>query len=178
MARKKQDMVTSVFRNPLDAQSAHDRVSMLGYTRDEVNVLMADSTRAKYFPHREESAEKTGNQGLEGTAVGGAVGTAVGATLAAVAAIGSSIMIPGLGLIIAGPITALLAGAGAGALAGGLVGGLIGLGIPESNAKAYEQALREGGVVLGVHPHSTDDAAKIKRIFEDHHGENVITYSC
>ena len=105
--------------------------------------------------------------------IGGAIGTAVGATLAAVAAIGTSIMVPGLGLIVAGPLAAALAGAGAGAVTGGLIGALVGMGIPESNAQAYEEALRQGGVVIGVVPHNDEDSKRIKEDFQNLHGENV-----
>ena len=172
MSQKKDNpMVVGVFRNPLDAQVAHDRVMSLGYARDEINVLMADNTRSKFFA--QENRETTGNAGLEGTAVGGALGTAVGATLGALVALGTRIAVPGLGLIIAGPIVAGLAGAGAGAVTGGLLGGLIGLGIPESNAQSYEQALREGGVVLGVVVRDTKDTHPIRKVFEEEHGENV-----
>src|SRR5439155_26780703 len=116
----------------------------------------------------------TSSHVAEGAAAGGAIGTAVGATAAAIAAIGTSLIIPGLGIVVAGPLAAALAGGGAGAVAGGLIGGLIGLGIPESNAKAYEQALRDGGVVIGVHPHNNDETSKIREQFEKHHGENVV----
>jgi hypothetical protein len=97
----------------------------------------------------------------------------VGATLGAVLAIGTTLVIPGLGLVIAGPIAAALAGGGAGAVTGGIIGGLVGLGIPEPNAQAYQEALREGGVVLGVVPHSADEVTVIKAYFEDHQGENI-----
>ena len=66
-----------------------------------------------------------------------------------------------------------LAGGGAGAVTGGLIGGLVGLGIPESNAKAYEEALRHGGVAVGVIPRSSDHASEIQRRFEELSGENV-----
>ena len=42
--------------------------------------------------------------------------------MAAVAAAGTSLAIPGLGVVIAGPLAAALAGAGAGAATGGLLG--------------------------------------------------------
>src|SRR5207237_9803462 len=104
---------------------------------------------------------------------GGAIGTAIGATLGAIAAIGTTILVPGIGWV-AGPILMGLAGGGAGAVAGGVIGALTGLGISESNAKAYEKALQEGGVVLGVVPHSDKDETSIKAYFEEHGGENVI----
>ena len=60
--------------------------------------------------------------------------------------------------IIAGPLAAGLAGAGAGALTGGLVGALVGWGIPEEHAKRYEVGIKSGGIVMGVRPHSDEDA--------------------
>ncbi len=56
-----------------------------------------------------------------------------------------ALAIPGLGpFIAAGPIMAALSGAAAGATAGGVVGGLVGLGIPEYEAKAYEDRIKRG----------------------------------
>jgi hypothetical protein len=55
-----------------------------------------------------------GWKAAEGLGVGGAVGRGVGAALAAIFAVGSTIVVPGLGLVVAGPIAAALAGAAAG----------------------------------------------------------------
>jgi hypothetical protein len=175
MATKKK-MVTAVFRDPVNAQRAHDALRRRGYTDTEINVLMSDKTRSTYFSGQEPGSIKTGTKGAAGMGVGGAIGTAVGATLAAIVAIGTTLAIPltgGASLIVAGPLAAALAGGGAGAVAGGLIGGLIGLGIPEENANAYHEALREGGVVIGVVPHNNEDATEIKREFNDLHGDNV-----
>ena len=175
MATAREKMVTAVFRNRVDAQNACEALADHGYASSEINVLMSDATRSAYYPpERRGASAAAGNLGMEGAGVGGAIGTAVGATLAAVAAtVGAGIAIPGLGLFIAGPVVAALAGGGAGAVAGGLIGGLIGLGIPEPDATAYLDALRNGGVVVGVVPHNADDADRIKQDFIDHHGENV-----
>jgi hypothetical protein len=121
----------------------------------------------------QENAIQAGTKGLEGVGMGGGIGTAVGATIGAVLAAGTSVAIPGLGLILAGPIVGALAGAGAGALTGGTLGGLIGLGVTESNAEAYHEALRTGGVVLGVVPRSKGDVDDLQKVFTKHHGENV-----
>ena len=58
--------------------------------------------------------------------------------------LGTSLVIPGLGLIIAGPLAAGLAGAGAGGITGGLIGALVGSGIPEDRAKIYEDGKLNG----------------------------------
>ena len=166
-------IVTAVFRSRINAQEAYDRLVRRGYTSEEVNVIMSDATRAAFSSSPHEGRITANTMATEGMGVGGAIGTAVGATLAAVAAIGTSLALPGLGIIIAGPIAAALAGAGAGAVSGGLIGGLIGLGIPEPNAEAYQQVIRDGGVVIGVVPRSGEDASQIKRDFDELGGENV-----
>ncbi|HEY7334580.1 MAG TPA: hypothetical protein VH639_06825 [Bryobacteraceae bacterium] len=59
-----------------------------------------------------------------------------------------AIAIPGVGpLIAAGPIMALLAGAGAGGAVGTLIGALVGMGIPEYEAERYEG--RRGRRLIG-----------------------------
>jgi hypothetical protein len=175
MTASKPKMVTVVFRSHADADQAYDRLLGHGYTNREINVLMSDATRARYYPVQEPEPVHAGSAATEGMGVGGAIGTAVGAAIAAIAAIGTTLTLPGLGLVIAGPIAAALAGAGAGAVTGGLIGALIGLGIPESNARAYEEALRNGGVAMGVVPHSSEDTSWIKQTFTDLHGENICT---
>ncbi len=175
----KRDMVLSVFRDHAHAQRAYEWLTSRGYGNNDVNVMMSDETRTRYYTPAERAQGKdkvqAGTLGTEGMGVGGAIGTVVGATIGAVAAIGTNLVLPGLGLVIAGPIAAALAGAGAGAATGGIVGGLIGLGIPEGDARAYENALKTGGVVVGVHPRK-DDSGAIKDYFSKNGGENV--YAC
>lgn len=166
-------MVTGVFRDRYDAERAFDYLHGAGYSDSEINVLMSDRTRAAYYPDKDHSKHEAGSLATEGMGVGGAIGTAVGATLAAVAAIGTSIAIPGLGLLIAGPIAAALAGGGAGAVTGGVIGALVGAGMTEQNAKAYDEALRSGGVVIGVIPHDGSDASDLQARFREYNGENV-----
>ena len=135
---------------------------------------MSERTRGGYHDHGTEGQMKSGTHASEGMVEGGELGTAIGATAGAILAIGTSIAIPGLGLIVAGPILAAFAGGGAGAVAGGAIGGLVGLGIPEANAKAYEEALKNGGVVFGVVPHSDVDAMAIRKCFEEHKADNIV----
>ena len=108
---------------------------------------------------------------MESAGIGGAIGVTAGAILATVAAIGRSIAIPGLGVVIAGPIAAALAGAGG--LTGGIIGALSGWGIPEERAKHYESDLKDGGIVLGVIPHNDDDAAYFEGEWRSYNGRNI-----
>jgi len=84
------------------------------------------------------------------------------------ARIGTALAIPGLGLVIAGPIAAALAGAGAGSITGGLVGALVGYGIPEDRVKLVESGIRDGGIYMGVRARDQADATRITNTWAQH----------
>lgn len=165
-------MVTGLFRDRESAERAYGSLSDRGYGKDDVNLMMSDDTRSKYFADDDEDSE-LGTKAWEGAGKGATIGGGVGATLAALAAIGTTLALPGLGLLIAGPIAAALAGGGAGALTGGLVGALIGHGIPEDQAKQYEQGIKEGGIVMGVQPRNDEDADYFEDNWRQNRGESV-----
>ena len=164
-------MVSGLFRDRESAERAYGSLSERGYGKDDVNLMMSDETRKKYFSDDDDS--EFGTKAWEGAGKGAAIGGGVGATLAAIAAIGTTLALPGIGLLIAGPIAAGLAGAGAGALTGGLIGALVGYGIPEEHAKQYEQGVREGGIVMGVQPRNDEDADYIERNWRENRGESI-----
>lgn len=167
--------ISAVFRDRMEASRAYDWLRSRGYQPDQISVMMSDQTRRFYHETKGDTI-KPGTLAAEGVATGGAIGTAIGATIAAIAAMGTtSLILPGLGLVLAGPLAAAFAGGGAGAVAGGIIGGLIGMGIPESNARAYEDALLNGGVAIGVHPFNVDDGRIIEKEFAGLHGDNIIT---
>ena len=165
-------MLTGMFRDRESAERAYGSLSSRGYTQDDVNVIMSDETRKKHFVKSDEDTE-LGNKAMEGAGTGSAIGGTAGAIIGALAAIGTAVAIPGLGLVIAGPIAAGLAGAGAGGLTGGIVGALIGSGIPEDRAKQYESGINEGGIVMGVKPRNDEDAAYFEDEWKNSRGENI-----
>ena len=115
---------------------------------------MADKAGTREF------AEDKNTKAPEGAATGAGAGVGIGAVLGWLAGIGS-LAIPGVGpLIAAGPIMGALGGAAVGGAAGGIIGGLIGMGIPEDEAKAYDEKVRDGGVMVSVH---SDDPSLITR---------------
>ena len=70
-----------------------------------------------------------------------------------------------------------LGGAALGATAGGIVGGLIGLGIPEIEAKRYEEKLKKGNYLISVHVDTGDQEDRAKSIFKDNKAEDITTAS-
>ena len=162
---------TGLFTDRERAEQGYEALRSRGYDTKDINVVMSDDTRKKYFVSGEQT--ELGTKAAKGAGVGGAIGGTVGAIAAAIAAVGTSIAIPGLGLVIAGPLAAALAGAGAGGVTGGLVGALIGAGIPEERVKHYEKGIKSGGILLGVRPRSDEDARYFEREWTEAGGTHV-----
>jgi hypothetical protein len=165
-------LVTGMFRDRESAERAYSSLTGRGYSNDDVNLLMSDETRQKHFTDDGRETE-LGTKAAEGAGKGAAIGGGIGATLAAIAAIGTSVALPGLGLVVAGPLLAGLAGAGAGGATGGIIGALIGAGIPEERVKQYEEGVREGGIVMGVNARTDEDAEYFENDWKTNRGEHV-----
>jgi len=162
-------LVTALFKSKIAAESAVDALMKRGFSRDDISVLMSDATRSKEF------ALQTRSHAADGLGIGGAVGGAVGAVLAAIVAVGTTLFLPGINLVIAGPIAAALAGAGAGGATGGLIGALIGAGIPEYRAKVYERGIKGGGILIGVEARDDEEVDRIEDLLTELGGEHVRT---
>ena len=165
-------MMTGMFRDRASAEKAYDSLHERGYSQDEINVMMSDETRKTHFENSDVDTD-LGNKALEGAGTGSAIGGTAGAIIGAIAAIGTAVALPGLGLVIAGPLAAGLAGAGAGGLTGGIVGALVGSGIPEDRAKEYESGVKDGGIVVGVKPRNQEDADYFENDWRTNNGDYI-----
>ena len=167
--------VTGLYDSPESAGRAYQGLtSKHGYKPEDVNVLMSDETRSRHFGDVKPGTEfASGSKAAEGMGKGGAIGGGIGAALAAILAVGTTIVVPGLGLVVAGPIAAALAGAGAGGATGGLIGALIGAGIPKDRAAEYERGIKQGGIVIGTRPRDAQHAAELEREFGEYGGTHV-----
>jgi hypothetical protein len=138
-----------------------------GFSRDDISVLFSDKGTSREFAHEKQT------KAPEGATTGVAAGGAVGGTLGWLAGIGG-LAIPGVGpFIAAGPVMAALSGAAVGAAAGGLTGALVGLGIPEYEAKRYQDRLKEGNILVSVHSDNSEETDRAKQIFERNGGEDI-----
>lgn len=154
---KSGDLAITIFHNPNNAHEAFRDLLGRGYTKDQIIVMMSEKTKEKHFSSQEVQITELGSKALEGTGIGGTIGGTVGAIAASIAAIGTTLVIPALGIVVAGSIAAAFAGAGAGAAIGGLTGALVGLGIRDDLAKEFEAGIKEGGIVIGVYAKHPDD---------------------
>ena len=165
-------VVTGMFNDKESTEIAYNSLHERGYTKDDINLMMSDETRKKHFSGDVKETE-IGTKAAEGAGKGSAIGGTIGAIAGVVAAIGTSLVIPGLGILIAGPIAAGLAGAGAGGIAGGLIGALVGAGIPEERAKLYEHGIKNGHIVMGVHPRNDNDAKYFEEKWRVNQGQEI-----
>ncbi|CAN5469666.1 hypothetical protein BH11BAC2_BH11BAC2_14220 [soil metagenome] len=170
MTKEHDKMLTGMFADRESTENAYDTLHKRGYTKDDINLVMSDETRKKHFS---KGDTEIGTKAMEGAGTGSAIGGAVGAAVGIIAAIGTSLVIPGLGLVIAGPIAAGLAGAGAGGVTGGLIGALVGSGIPEERARLYETGVKDGKIVMGVHPRNEEDAKYFESEWNSKNAEHV-----
>lgn len=174
-------MVTGLFKNKDSAELAFQSVVDLGYDKSDINVVMSDEVRQRYFlAHNpttdpgatdleEKAAADTNNSASNRW--GGAVGGTVGTLAPVVAAVGV-LLIPGFG-IVAGPVAIALAASAATGVAAGLMGLLVNWGIPDSRVEQYEVGIRAGGILLGVKAHSDADALQIQQRWQEIGGEHV-----
>lgn len=144
------------------AENAYQHLIELGYTSDDINLLMSEETHERHFVKNIVSTEipdKSLNNAEVGAAIGGTGGAIAGTALA----LAISLTIPGLGFVIAGTILAGIAGTTAGILAGGLIGALTGIGIPQDVALIYKKGIEEGNIVINVQPKNIEDAELIQK---------------
>ena len=165
---------TSVFciaKSRAQTESILDRLAASGFPHSEISVLMPETDSHHDIGHVKAT------KAPEGATTGAAAGGVTGGVIGLLAGIGA-LAIPGVGpLIAAGPIMAALSGAAVGATAGGVVGGLIGLGIPEIEAKIYEEKLKTGNYLVSVHAHDGKEVDRAKEIYKSEGGDDISTTS-
>lgn len=171
-------MVLGIFAERADAEGAIADLEEDGFNPKDISIVMQDKAEAR------EMAEDTGSTVAEGAVSGATTGGVLGAIAGLLIGIGA-IAVPGVGaLLIGGPLAAALglsgaaattvSGAATGALAGGLIGALTGLGVPEEDARLYEERIKAGGILVMV-PAKSDDTADVKQTLEDNNADQVRT---
>jgi len=134
------------------AQNAVRELTAEGFRGDEVSVV---SKKPDGKGVEVEYVEEDGHKQVEDMAKGAGTGAAIGAGAALLLSL-TALSIPGIGPVLAaGPLAALIAGAGVGAAAGGLVSGLTRLGVEGDEASTYAEGLKRGGTLVTV---NTDNA--------------------
>lgn len=173
MARHhKQDyeQISGLFKSYKDFSELIEALNMRGYKEEDISVLMSEHTHKQYFTTQENT------KAPEGAAMGTLSGGILGAVIGGLSLVGN-IILPGTGLLVAGPLVGALTAGAVGAAAGGLIGALVGAGIPEHEAKFFEDALKKEGQILVVAHVLKEQIKEVKAVFERHNAQQLKVYN-
>jgi uncharacterized protein (TIGR02271 family) len=136
--------VVGVFHDHKAANDAVEALKSVGFRDDQIGVA---GRFDEGLPTTGKTAE-TGTHWEEGAAVGALTGAGLGALVGLGTLSG---VIPVIGPVIAGGTLAVLAAnAAGGAAIAGLGGALVGAGIPEEEARYYENEMHSGRTIVTV----------------------------
>ncbi|MGI9069469.1 MAG: hypothetical protein ACR2HX_24075 [Pyrinomonadaceae bacterium] len=169
------ETVAGVFHSRADAERAIQGLRSAGIAEDRIAFLTPGATdEAVEAAVPTTETEQSGMGAAMGGTVGGAMGVAGGASLGAAAA---SLLIPGVGPVIAGGIIGAallgLGGAATGAAAGAALEKGLADGIPHDELYLYEDALRKGRTVVIACADDTESAEGARNVMAQAGAESV-----
>ena len=132
-------VVTGLYADAAAADRGVARLVAEAIPSADISVILAST------PDHERIVQAETDDTPRG-AVTGAVGGGVLASLAF-----ATLALPGVGVLVTGPLFAALAAGSVGALAGGIIGGLTGYGVSTTTAQEYERAIHRGEALVAVH---------------------------
>jgi len=162
LAATEQRAIVGVFEDRLAAEEAGHALHRAGFAHDKIGYAIRGAEDVAGGMITDASGTKDGKGALAGALTGGVVGGMLAA--------GISLLVPGVGPVLAGGILAsFFGGAIAGTAVGGIIGAMQGLGISEDEARFYERQFHEGRAIVAVKPGARlADAADILVRFGGH----------
>jgi hypothetical protein len=154
--------IVGVFADRIAAEEAVDALHGAGFAHDRIGFAIRGSDDVAGGMITDAVGTKDGKGAVAGALTGGVVGGMLAAA--------ASLLVPGVGPVLAGGILAsFFGGAIAGTAVGGILGAMAGLGISEDEARFYEKQFHEGRAIVAVKPGSRlADAADILVRFGGH----------
>ncbi|BAZ43096.1 hypothetical protein NIES4102_00920 [Chondrocystis sp. NIES-4102] len=137
------------FSTRQDAEAALIELRDSGYNMDKISAIARNPKKKENLADVE--VQSRDNAAGVGATMGATMGATTGGILGLIGSL-SILAIPGIGVAteIAVLLGNVLLGSGLGATGGGLVGALIGWGIPEDQAKYYDELLSKGSYIVLV----------------------------
>ncbi len=169
------ETIAGIFEARADAERAVFGLHSAGIAKDRIAFLTPGTSveRAEAAVPTSDT-EQPGMGKAMGGAVGGAMGAAGGATLGAAVA---TLLVPGVGPVLAaGIIGAALLGAGGaatGMAAGAALEKAIATGLPHDELYLYEDALREGRSVVIAFAEDDDSAERVHNVLAQAGAESI-----
>jgi hypothetical protein len=137
--------IVGVFDDRTAAEQAVDALHCAGFSDEHIGFVIrgADDVRGGMIVDAE------GTKDAKGAMTGAVTGGMLGGVLAAAI----SVLLPGVGPVVAGGVlAAFFGGAIAGTAVGGIFGAMTGLGISEDEARFYEREFHSGRAIVAVRP--------------------------
>jgi len=152
--------VLGVFDDALTARRAMEALRDSTYPFEDVSIISRQTQDGEAVSSTEDVSAG------EGAAVGAVWGGLIGL---------GALLIPGIGPFIAGgALFAALTGAVTGAVVGGITAALVDFGgIPEAEARQFEQYVHEGKTLIVVKANNSDDAYEARQILAQHGADGV-----
>jgi hypothetical protein len=141
------------FDNVVQADQAVRQLLTVGFSNAELAIICPPQFQ-DHFATDVPRGEQQGSHAAEAIMEGGAVGAVLGGIALAAAAFTTAglALIPAAGVLIGG-----------GALAGGFSSLILREGYGEEISQSYEEAIRLGKIVVGVHVEGNDAAARLAK---------------
>ena len=161
--------VAGIYPSQTDASEAYQELRALGLQEKSVIVLTPEKSKRAVAAVPEEDGEQPGMGKAIGGVVGGAIGLAAGAAVA-------TVLLPGIGTVLALGLGAAPLGVGGaviGAAGGGALENLLTRGLPRDEIYLYEDALRQGRTVLIVIDDDDDRVSRAREIIERSGAESI-----
>ena len=138
--------IVGVYDDRGAAERAVDVLMQAGFRDEHIGFVIRGAEEVRGGMITDTVGTKDGKGALTGAVTGGMLGGVLAAAI--------SLLIPGVGPIVAGGVlAAFFGGAIAGTAVGGIFGALTGLGISEDEARFYEKEFSEGRAIVAVKPH-------------------------
>lgn len=149
MANQAQKRAVGTFPTRQDAEVALIELRDSGFNMERISAIAQNPPDEKQLADVE--VKSSSERAKDGAETGAIMGATTGGMLGLIGSL-SVLAIPGVGLAteVAILLGNALLGSGFGAAGGSLVGALIGWGIPEEQAKYYEELLSQGNYVVLV----------------------------
>lgn len=138
--------IVGIFDSAPLANQAIEELLNAGLTKDDISLVMSDKAKTNFSA----ATKDTDDRAIVDSAIGAGTGGILGAIAASMTMVGA-LVIPGAQLLVAGPLIALITGAGAGAAVGGLAGALSAYGISAVESAKYSDEIKAGKAVIIAH---------------------------
>ena len=169
--------IVGIFRTRAAADQALNGILKNGVPQQGIIFLTGDQPQAKIASVPTTDAEPDGMGKTLGSYVGGIVGAGAGLYLGSALA---SLVVPGVGPILAAGIGAAAALGLGGAAAGGTVGNAtehaMDEGVPKDDVVLYRELLKQGRSLLIVNVDSEELAAAARAVMQQNGTEDVETF--